>query len=298
MKLFKRITLIILGVLLVSMTACKKDSDVNNQGQEPTSTGVSKKISKVYYSYESTYSNYPKTLVEEWKWNSNNYVDYVNQYNDNGSLEFMVSFSYDEKNRPSRVDCYRYELYLKYYYNESTNMPTKLDLFENNKMLGTCDITTNNGKMERLNVTVYDNKKAAMLNPLSVLLPKPFASRLAAFENHIAERNGNYTETYNIQLTWSGNNISKVIAQGGGDIITITAQYDNKNCPVYGFLFGIPGGGGLVRNNPTSISACENNNNPENTIIDYQYDASGYPIKATEYDVAYPSYKDILYFEY
>lgn len=306
MKLLKRIALVILGVLVISMTACEKDNDVNDQGlglgqgqgQEPGSTTtVSKKISKVYYSYESTNYQQEKTLVEVWEWNNNNFVDYINQY-DGDQLEFMVSFTYDDKNRPSRVDCYRYNLYLNYYYNESDNMPNKLELFESNQMLGTCEIISNNGKMERLNVTIYDNKKAAMLNPLSMLLPKPFASRLAAFENHIAERNGNSAETYNIQLTWSNNNISKIIAQGQGDIITITAQYDNKKCPVYAFLLGIPGGGGLIKNNPTSITAIMNSYNPETIIIDYQYDASGYPIKATEYDADYQSHKEMLYFEY
>lgn len=297
MKLLKQIALVILGVMVISMTACKKDNTAD-QGQEPSSNGISKKISKVFYSYQTTNSTYPKTLVESWVWNNNNYVDYVNQYNDNGNLEFMVSFSYDNKNRPSRVDCYKYNIYLLYYYDESTNMPTKLDLFENNKMLGTCDITSNNGKLEKLNVTVYETKKEAMLNPISLLLPKHFASRLASFENRIAERNGNESYSYNIQLSWSGNNISKVIAQGDGEIVTITAQYDNKNCPVYAFLLGVPGTGGLIKNNPTTVTMIENSHEPDTFVIDYEYDPSGYPITAKEYDLEYPNYKDILYFEY
>lgn len=294
MKILKKLLLIVLGVLVISMSSCKKDDSSASQ-QDPQQSS-SKKISKIFYEHQSPNYQTLKTLFEEWNWKEGNLVDYINQYDEDGDMEFMINFSY-ENGRISQVDCYKHDIYLRYYYDEN-NMPNKIDVYQKNTMLGSCTINCSSGKIDMLNITVYDNKKSSLLNPITMLLPKPFADRLISFENRLAERNINDSYNYNIQLTWNNGNINKVIAQGGGELITITAQYDTRNCPVYGFLLGLPSQGGLTRNNPTVLTVTENSYSPDTYKIEYQYDNSGYPTKATEYHSNYSEYKDIVYFEY
>ena len=82
-----------------------------------------------------------------------------------------------------------------------------------------------------------------------------------------------------------------------GEMISITAQYDNKNNPFYGFILGQPGGSGLTQNNPTLLTVTEDNDS-ETILATYQYDSDNYPTMVSEYSPNYPDNKETLYFEY
>lgn len=306
----KKIAFLFLGALaLITITACNKD--------KMDEYGADKKISKVYYSYSYTETNaqypeynhtysHPKTMVEQWNWNTDNLVESIENYNDDGGLEFIINFTYNDKHRVSRVDCFRYNIHLDYFYDEETKLMNRLDLFYGNQMMGTCSVTYKDNKMSQLTATVYDDdffkKETAALNPFTMLLPKQISERCIALGNQLSERNENRTYVFNVQLTWTNNNIDKVIAQGMDEIYTITAQYDTKKNPVYGFILGQPGGSGLVENNIISVTMMEDSHS-ETAMVFYQYDSDDYPITATykeTYNYEYYSYtnEETLYFEY
>lgn len=291
MKKLTKFALIVLGAMaLIPFTSCSKDEE----------NTVDKQISRVYYSEQSSSWSNPKTLVQQWNWNSDKLLESIDNY-DEGSVQLIINFKYNDKKRISRIDCYRYNVYLLYNYNENDNLFDRLDLYYGNVMLGTCSVTYKNNKIDMLTATVYDDyfyKAAALLDPLSALLPKDLSEPFVAFEKQLAQRNTNQAYTVNVQFTWQNNNVSKIIASAMGEMVTITAQYDNKNCFLYGFLLGQPGGGGLFQNNPTMVTVTEAGYSESETMMaSYQYDSSNYPTMMTMYEPG-SSYQTSLYFEY
>ena len=272
MKSLRNLALFLLGVLvLTSMPSCKKD----------TMTPADKKIANIYYQDEDNH----RTLVEHWKWNNDDFVESIENYDEDGGMLFTIDFTYADKDRISRVDCYYANLSLLYNYTDK--QLTNLSLYFGTMLVASCDVTYKDKKMSQLTVTVDEGvlgsrKILPAMNPLSMLLPRPISERLISFE---------------VQLTWEGDNITKVLGQGMGETVTLTAEYDTKNNPVYGFLLGQPSSS-LVKNNITMISASELNLDTENVTITYQYDEDDYPTMMSAYPSDEPSDKETIYIEY
>lgn len=291
MKKITKLALIVLGTLaLIPFTSCKKEENT-----------VKKQISRVYYSEQSSDWSSPKTLVQQWNWDKDNLLKSIDNYGENGNTELIINFQYNDKKRISRIDCYQYNVSLLYNYNEKDHLFDRLDLYYGNMILGTCAVTYKDKKIDMLTATVYDDyfyKAAALLDPLSALLPKELSEPFVAFEKQLAQRNNDQSYVVNVQFTWQNDNVSQIIASGMGEMISITAQYDNKNCFLYGFLLGQPGGGGLFQNNPTMVIVTESGySDSESMMATYQYDSSNYPTMMTMYEPE-SSYQFSLYFEY
>ena len=287
MKSLRNLALFLLGVLvLTSLPSCKKEKMI----------AADKKIENIYYQYDEP----QRTLVEHWNWNNDDFVESIENYDEDGGMLFTIDFTYGDKNRISRVDCYYANLNLLYTYDD--NLLSNLSLNFGNILVGNCDITYKDQKMSKLTVTIYENniyvrKDVPAMNPLSVLLPRPLSEYLLAFEDHLAQRNDQQTYVFNVQLTWDDDNISKVFAQGLGESVTLTAQYDTKNNPVYGFLLGQQSSS-IVKNNITLVSVMESYYGTDNLSITYQYDKDDYPTVMSAYPSEVPSEKATLYFEY
>ena len=287
MKSLRNLALFLLGVLvLTSMPSCKKD----------TMTPADKKISNIYYQDDDNH----KILVEHWKWNNNDFVESIENYDEDGGMAFTIDFSYDDKDCISRVDCYYANLSLLYNYTDK--QLTNLSLYFGTMLVASCDVTYKDQKMSQLTVNVDEGvlgsrKIIPAMNPLSMLLPRPISERLISFEDQLAQRNDKQTYVINVQLTWEGDNITKVLGQGMGETVTFTAQYDTKNNPVYGFLFGQPSSS-IVKNNIIMISASESSYDTENFTITYQYDEDDYPTVMSAYPSDEPNDKETLYIEY
>lgn len=287
MKSLRNLALLLLGVLvLTSMPSCNKDK----------MTPADKKISKIYYQDDDN----QKTLVEQWKWNNDDFVESIENFDEDGGMLFTIDFTYADKDRISRVDCYYANLSLLYNYTDK--QLTNLSLYFGNMLVASCDVTYKDKKMSQLTVTLNEEIMGTKqilpaMNPLSMLLPRPISERLISFEDHLAQRGGQQTYVVNVQLTWEGDNITKVLGQGMGETVTLTAQYDTKNNPVYGFLLGQPSSS-LVKNNIIMISASELNLDTENVTITYQYDEDDYPIVMTAFLSDEPNDKETIYIEY
>lgn len=287
MKSLRNLALFLLGVLvLTSMPSCKKD----------TMTPADKKIANIYYQDEDNH----RTLVEHWKWNNDDFVESIENFDEDGGMLFTIDFSYNDKDCISRVDCYYANLSLLYNYTDK--QLTNLSLYFGTMLVASCDVTYKDKKMSQLTVTVDEGvlgsrKVLPAMNPLSMLLPRPISERLISFEDQLAQRNDKQTFVVNVQLTWEGDNITKVLGQGMGETVTFTAEYDTKNNPVYGFLLGQPSSS-LVKNNITMISASELNLDTENVTITYQYDEDDYPTMMSAYPSDEPSDKETIYIEY
>ena len=120
-----------------------------------------------------------------------------------------------------------------------------------------------------------------------------------------SQRHEEETYTFALLLTWKDNNISKIIFTGDGEYMDFQLQYDDKNCPWYGFLGGLEdylvnftyGHTGFTKHNVTSIIFTEDNY-VDTICYAYQYDRDNYPVLQTMYESDDIDDKQVLYFEY
>ena len=293
MKHFK--SFIALGILLtLGLAACHKDK-----------TGVyqpKKKIQQIYYS-----SNHiPKTPYQLWDWNGNQ-LSSVTHYQHNMKSEWIESFSYDN-GRISRVDNYNNNEYVTYEYDG--DQLKSATLFYRNTIICTWTTSYNNDKLSKLIGTIYEGFKAnrarLTLDPLSGLLPQELSQQVAQREQQQVMRNTTDEPiTLVLLLTWDGEHIDKLVFTGDGDYMSFQMEYDDKICPMYGFMgcmedyytnFGT-GHTGFTKNNVTRMIVTEDHY-VDTLCFAYQYDADKYPVLQTIYYADEPDNKMVLYYEY
>ena len=144
------------------------------------------------------------------------------------------------------------------------------------------------------------------LNPLTHLLPPNVCESVNQCEQRLANQRGT-KETYTIALllTWTDNNISKIAFTGDGEYMDFQLQYDDKNCPWYGFMGGLEdylinftsGHTGFTKNNVTRIIMTEDDY-ADTICYAYQYNSEKYPVLQTMYENDDIDDKQVLYFEY
>ena len=295
------------ALFMTATSSCKKDNnDEDPIIPTPTPTpstptvnnGVfnpSQKISKYYYWDEY---DEEKVLQEIWNWEGKQLssIDYVNW---DGTVYETEYFTY-ENNRLSRVDYNRTYLEFKY----ANGKLNKLFRYYDYELEGECTFSyDSNNKISEINIVYYEGKKSekGMLNPLGLFLPEQVVKRL---ERRNTTRNvkDDGVETVSVKLTWDGDNVSKIVAEGEYSeegfsesfSEDYTFYYDNKNNPKYGFMNQYsPDIEGFSKNNFTRYICAEREMEYENGVLvdddtytyeyhfTYQYDESNYPIEIT-----------------
>lgn len=288
MKKSRPIALLLGVLILASMTSCTKEGVYTPK----------KKIQRVYFSSTNT----DKYLCQSWDWDDN-LLEAINFYSSSGSSNGTENFSYDGK-RLIRVDDYLNSEYTTYDY-DGKNLKSA-NYYYKNALEVTATYDYSDGKLNKIVLTEYGGWKFAgeCHMQLSYLpFTKDFAEVITKIRAKVAEYNSSKSiYVLNLQLTWSGDNISKIVATTSeGRIGTVTLQYDSKNNPFKGFLhlysFDVLGdveGGDLFmsKNNITSaISSFEGENYVFN--FNYQYDGDDYPTMRID-----PDSQSIHYYEY
>lgn len=298
MKTIKTLS-IVLGLLLVaSLASCKKQDD---------KAGVyspKKKMQQIYYS--TSYSD--KAPYEHWEWNGDrlnsitHYIDF-----DFKGTTWIENFTY-ENDRVTRVDNYTNSEYITYDYDG--NHLKSATVYHRNTIVCSWTISYDGDKVSKLMGTFYDDYKkdgaTLHLNPLSHLLPPIVCESIAQCEQRLANQRGVQDSfTIALLLTWMDNNISKIVFTGDGEYVDFQLQYDDKNCPWYGFMGGLEdylmnfanGHTSFTKNNVTRIIMTEGHY-IDTIRYTYQYDAEKYPVLQTMYENDDIDDKQVLYFEY
>ena len=296
MKTYKLLS-VVLGLLFaLSFTSCRKNE-----------TGVyspKKKIQQIYYSWSDT----EKEPFQHWEWNGDK-LSSITHYSDFDfkSDTWVENFTYDNNNRVTRVDNYTNSEYITYEYDG--NHLKSATVFYRNAIACTWAISYDGEKISKMTGTFYDDYKSGAqlhLNPLSHLLPQNISENITKYERQLAsQRQQQETYTLALLLTWTDNNISKIIYTGDGDYLDFQLQYDDKNCPWYGFMGGLEdylinfssGHTGFTKNNLTSMIITEGHY-VDTIRFAYQYDSDKYPVLQTMYEIDEPDDKQVLYFEY
>lgn len=289
MKKSRPIALLLGVLILASMTSCTKDGVY----------APKKKIQRVYFSSTSV----DKYLRQSWDWDDN-LLEAINYYSSSGSLSWTENFSYDGK-RLIRVDDYLNSEYTTYDY-DGKNLKSA-NYYYKNALEATATYDYSDGKLNKIVITEYEGAKSAGERHMQLsYLPftKDFAEVITKIRAKVAEYNSSKSiYVINLQLNWSGDNVSKIVATSEGRIETVTLQYDSKNNLFKGFLnlysFELDVDDGELSMSKNNITSAIFSYEGENDVVNftYQYDGDDYPTmkigKWVDSDSQY-----ITYYEY
>ena len=295
MKTFKPMGIVLGLMLTVAFTSCHKDK-----------TGIyapKKKIQRIYYASNGD----EKEPFQHWEWNGdqlNSITHYEDFYFKNDV--WIENFTYENK-RVVRVDNFTNSAYITSEY-DGDYLKTAT-VYYRNAIACTWAITYDGKHINKMVGTFYNTKKDGarlQLNPLSHLLPPNICASVAKCEQQMAQqRHEDETITMTLLLTWTDDNISKIVFTGDGEYMDFQLQYDDKNCPWYGFMGGledylinyVAGHTGFTKHNVTTMIVTEGNYT-DTLCFAYQYDKDKYPVLQTMYESDDIDYKEVLYFEY
>lgn len=287
---------IALGLLLtVSLASCQKEV-------QPGAYSPKKKVQRIYYAL----SGQEKEPFQHWEWNGD-HLSSITHYHDYGLKgdTWIEDFTY-ENNRITRVDNYTNSEYVTYDY-DGDHLKT-VTMFYQNSIISTWTISYDGKHINKMAGTLYGAKKGAKLhlNPLSHLLPSDICANVTKHGQQMVEQcQKDDAISVVLLLTWTDDNISKVVYTGDGEYLNMQLQYDDMNCPWYGFLGGLEdylvnfstGHTGFTQHNLTSIVITEDQY-VDSVCFAYQYDSDKYPVFQTMYYADDIDDKTILYFEY
>lgn len=287
---------ITLGLLLIaSLVSCQKEA-------KPGEYSPKKKIQRIYYAWGSQ----EKEPFQHWEWNGDK-LSSITHYYDYGMKDdtWIENFTY-ENNHITRVDNYTNSEYITYDY-DGDYLKTAT-MFYQNAIISSWTISYDGNHINKMAGTLYGAKKGARLhlNPLSHLLPPDICSNVTKREQQMAEQcQKDDAISVVLLLTWTDDNISKIVVTGDGEYMDMQLQYDDKHCPWYGFLGDLEdylvnfsaGHTGFTKHNVTSMIVTEDQY-VDTVCFAYQYDSDKYPIFQTMYYADDIDDKTILYFEY
>ncbi len=214
----KRLSTLILAIVLVAFagTSCKKNLEGNFNPK--------KKISSVTVSqngYEARKTTY--------KWDKNLLVEETVIAGENN---YILQYSYDNKNRISEVKCTSENILYKYIYNGDKLV--KIEGYHNSVLGTTYDFIHPNGKIPyiiEIILKVYEESSAKKINASPInpffFLPNEIANNISK-----AIRNSKDQNEISYNLIYDNNkNISEIRSQS----IVYEFKYDNKCNPFSGF---------------------------------------------------------------
>ena len=296
MNRFRTIALLLGMVVLASMTSCTKEEK----------DGVytpKKKIQKVYVS--STDSE--KYLNQSWDWDGG-MLKAINHYDSGKNLMWTETFSYDG-NRLVRVDDSNGPEYTIYDYDGKKLKSA--NYYVGSELEATATYSYNDGKLNKIVLTGYEDAKSARERKLQSSY-LPFSTEILEvidkIRSSIVEPSlGKENDVMELQFSWSGDNVSEIVATFEEEIQTVTFQYDSKNNPHKGFLGVYSFDPGeeiqegymfMSKNNITKVTLCMDDEKEEIIInFTYQYDRNDYPTMIVR-TWSYDSDDYVTYYEY
>ena len=218
------------AMLLLAASSCQKDGVYNPQ----------KKISKISRSSSSTpsdefgYAYYtPMRLNEQWTWDGDKLVSRT-QFDGDGEAAAQFTYSYDGK-RLTSIAYTTNGYYCKTDFSYDGKKLSSAEHYSDGRHYCSVQFSHSNGKISAIDITYHRfvGKNAFVgASMLDMLLPLDIqmsgvsrqANAKGESEDHIAK----------IELTWDGNNITKMVSTLEGDVQTGVFTYDDKRNPFCG----------------------------------------------------------------
>jgi hypothetical protein len=185
-------------------------------------------------------------MRQAWTWDGKK-LSKIDHYRSDGTISWTENFTYDNKNRITRVDDYKNNEYIEYKY-DGNNLKS-VNYYDEGKLCVMGNITYDGKKIKRVDYTLYDDDKSTKSKEHHLrLLPSKYENII----NKQAEKSvsaKDYTTTnrsISLELTWDGNNItrSRFVSSSNGTYdsynwsssysIESTYTYDKNKNPMYG----------------------------------------------------------------
>ncbi|MCL2313611.1 MAG: hypothetical protein FWC41_14240 [Firmicutes bacterium] len=248
--IFSAVAITLLLTFCVSFNSCEKEGVYNPK----------QKMSKVYQDFVHTCYEYnpqtgeviiteklfPKQLTQTWTWDKNklNKIDFWDFYywhSEEPESEIWYTDRYFyEKNQLVRIERDG-GYYIEITYDGSKYK--KINFYDNrHKPWLSMDFTYDKNKISNIVIIeMWENywDKATEGKFLSTFLPKEFVSKMVNKSEKKRAKKFNNTATYNVNYTYTGDNINEMIFQyidEDEDLYKITAKYisyDSKQNPFY-----------------------------------------------------------------
>lgn len=297
------------------LAGCQKEGKYNPK----------EKIAKIYTerSYSNSYydgtrwiveneESSGKQLSESWTWDGKKLSQIA--YYDDGEAYINVKLTYDGSQLIEATDG---ETRMVYTYDGKKI--EKCEVYEGSVLFETMTFGHDGKKISSVTYT-YTNayvksldKGVTTLSRLmmrSLVPDSPVADRVIKDVRAHAAKEDN---TYTLNFTWDGGNVTKITATSGAYSTTMTCTYDDKNNPYQGFALALSG---LYGESESGVEFCNENNilsvtatytgegytESETETYSYEYDGN-WPVKQTrkynwESDEYRSSNKRITYLEY
>lgn len=263
---------------LLLFGACQKEGKYNPK----------QKIAKVYeeFNYTDSYydeytgewntnsNNVPKHLSEQWTWDGKKlsqiaYIGY--DYDDQGNMvpdgQEVVNFSYDGSQMTEATTTFGERMVFTY---EGKKLQ-KAELYDDaTTPYMTYEFEHDGKKISSMTVTMaeaYYDKKSANVSRLEHLLLGNIIPQTKSTDKFVCQLHAKAAKaglSIRMDLTWDGDNVSKIVAATPYGNATATFTYDDKNNPFknFGPMFGFYG------ETETGVEFCNKNNITKMVISD------------------------------
>jgi hypothetical protein len=264
-KLYKVVTMALMGMVIFSMTTCKKDGVFN----------PSKKVSKIY---EQSGTN-PKTLSETWSWDKGKLIRVDAVGGD------YYTFEYD-KNRLSKITTS--DGHQEFTYDGSKL--NKIIAYVGAKEYATYNIEHDGRNISKVRVeyastSSIQSAKSLVSAAMRFVLPIELPDEIALPTQKSQKGTGTVVYTYTYK--WDGNNVVEMVRDdNSNNKTTVTYTYDKNSNPLYG-LFTSTSVTMLSKNNIATLRGTINY--ASGLVGNYEYEYSYI------YKGGFPTTKNIIY---
>lgn len=274
----KKTALFAAAAALLLFGACQKDGKYNPKEKI---SNVSEEYCSVssYFSGEEWVTDSsitPKHVSEQWTWDGKKlsqiaYIDY--DYDDQGNMvldgQDLVKFNYDGSQMTEVTTSYGERMTFTY----DGKKLQKAELYDGTAMpYMTYEFEHDGKKISSMTVTmawVYYDKKGAKVSRLEHLLLGNIIPQTKSTDKFVCQLHAKAAkagQSIRMDLTWDGDNVSKIVAATPYGNATATFTYDDKNNPFknFGPMFGFYG------ETETGVEFCNKNNITKMVISDFE----------------------------
>lgn len=251
----KKTILIALAALsLICASSCQKDQDgVYNPKKKISKISSSSSVVESGYAYET-----PMCLNEQWTWEGDKLVSRT-LFDADGEASAEFTYSYDGK-RLASIAYTTNGYYCKTDFSYDGKELSKAEHYSDGRLYSSAQFYHDDGKISAIDITYHIFVGKNVFNGeslLDMLLPLDIQMSGVCHQNNAKGETENHIAR--IELTWEGNNITKMVSSFEGDVQTGVFTYDDKRNPFFGM-------GGLYPHYLVTID--QNQNDPRYYLYD------------------------------
>lgn len=306
--------------LLAGVSSCQKEREGKYAPKEKVQSVYQE---QTWYQNDEEIKHEPKFKSEEWVWTNDQldsiiyYDQHTYQTEEGGETEiwyekvYTQRFTYDDEGRLAKSEIVGFLNLVGYVSIVATceydgKYLKTMTVTEDGEFVETYQFNHDGKRITSIDLTLNDNfiekDKQAMrllgnVNPLRFLLDSELATKMTAATQKCVERaakaGSKANSVLHFDMTWDGDNVSRIAGNYMGSTMQYDITYDKKNNPFYnlfdivntenqGFLLSTP----ICKHNMTGITLTLTGSegeasHTESVEITYTYNSKDFPTSKT-----------------